>query len=152
MIQRIEQSVIMNAREIRRIFQISYKIEAELLGAKNFPPLQRPIVQFKESSNDFFGYYAEDKLVAVIEMKAEENSMHIQSLVVDPAHFRKGIANGLIEFVFNYYDISQFTVETGKDNIPARKLYENFGFRFVQTYTAEEQIKKVRYQINALKM
>ena len=150
-IKRIENNVMENSQEIRRVFQISYKIEAELLGAKKFPPLQRPIAQFKESLNDFFGYYIEDNLLAVIEMKKEETSMHIQSLVVDPDYFRKGIANGLIEFVFNYYNINRFTVETGKDNAPARQLYENFGFRLVKTYMAAEQIRKVRYQKEALK-
>ena len=37
MIQRIEHSTSINAREIRRVFQISYSIEAQLLGAKKFP-------------------------------------------------------------------------------------------------------------------
>ena len=146
MIQRIEHTVTAEANEIRRIFQISYKIEAQLLGAKNFPPLERPISGFEHCDNDFFGYYEGEKLIAVIEMKKEENAMHIQSLVVDPHHFRKGIARKLISFVLNYFDSLQFTVETGKNNPPARKLYEGFGFQLVKTYLAEENIEKVRYQ------
>ena len=145
MIQRIEHSVAEEANEIRRVFQISYKIEAQLLDAKKFPPLERPISAFKHCENDFFGYYEEGKLVAVIEMKNEENAMHIQSLVVDPNHFRKGIARKLIAFILNYFDSHQFTVETGKNNPPARKLYEGFGFQLVKTYVAAENITKVRY-------
>ena len=82
MIQRIEHRIKDEAKKIRRIFQISYKIEAQLLCAIKFPPLERPVSAFENCANNFFGYYEDGNLVAVIEMKSEENSMHIQSLVV----------------------------------------------------------------------
>ena len=146
MIALIEHTQKDKAEEIRAVFQISYKVEAELLGATSFPPLSRPLEEFYSCPNDFVGYYEDHKLVAVVEMKKEEDSMHIQSLVVDPAYFRRGIARKLIEFVLQHYPIKQFTVETGKENGPARKLYESFGFELLKTYTAEEGILKVRYQ------
>ena len=136
------------ALDIRRVFQVSYKIEAELLGAMNFPPLSRPLDEFYNCPNDFIGYYEDNKLVAVVEMKNEVSNMHIQSLVVDPDYFRKGIARKLITFVLDHYHTNQFTVETGRDNIPARKLYEGFEFELEKTYTAAENIIKVRYQRN----
>jgi ribosomal protein S18 acetylase RimI-like enzyme len=74
--------------------------------------------------------------------------MHIQSLVVDPNYFRKGIARKLISFVLDHYEMIQFTVETGKDNGPARKLYEGFDFVLEKSSTADENIIKVRYQLN----
>ena len=147
MIKKILHTQNENAQNIRRVFQVSYKIEAKLLGADNFPPLSRPLEEFSNCPNDFIGHYEDEMLVAVVEMKKEEDSMHIQSLVVDPAYFRKGIARKLIEFVLEHYAITQFTVETGRDNGPARKLYEGFGFVLEKTYTAAENITKVRYQI-----
>jgi len=146
MIKKILHTQKDQAEEIRAVFQISYKVEAELLGATSFPPLSRPLEEFSTCPNDFVGYYEDHKLVAVVEMKNEASSMHIQSLVVDPAYFRRGIARKLIEFVLQHYPIKQFTVETGKENGPARKLYESFGFQLLKTYTAEEGILKVRYQ------
>jgi ribosomal protein S18 acetylase RimI-like enzyme len=146
MIQRIEHSTSINARGIRRVFQISYRIEAQLLGAKKFPPLERPITAFQNCTNDFFGFYENEEVVAVIEMKKELKSLHIQSLVVNPNYFRRGIAKNLVEFVLNHYELNLFTVETGKDNRPARKLYESFNFQLVKTYLAAENIMKVRYQ------
>ena len=146
MIKKILHTQNENAQNIRRVFQVSYKIEAKLLGADNFPPLSRPLEEFSNCPNDFFGFYEEQTLVSVVEIKKEENSMHIQSLVVDPEFFRRGIARKLIEFVLQHYAVKQFTVETGKDNGPARKLYENFGFQQLKTYTADEGILKVRYQ------
>ena len=147
MIALIEHKKQDKALDIRRVFQVSYKIEAELLGAVHFPPLSRRIEAFYNCPNDFVGYYEDHKLVAVIEMKKEVSSMHIQSLVVDPDYFRRGIARKLIQFVLEHYAITQFTVETGRDNGPARKLYEGFGFVLQKTYTAAENITKVRYQI-----
>ena len=146
MIKKILHTQKDQAEAIRAVFQISYKVEAELLGAASFPPLYRPLEEFYNCPNDFIGYHVDEKLVAVVEIKNEENSMHIQSLVVDPEFFRRGIARKLIEFVLQHYAVKQFTVETGKDNGPARKLYESFGFELLKTYTADEGILKVRYQ------
>ena len=146
MISKINHTQHEQAQDIRRIFQVSYKIEAKLLGASYFPPLHRSLVQFINCTNDFFGYYEEQTLVAVVEMKHEEYHMHIQSLVVDPKYFRRGIASKLITFVLAHYDKDIFTVETGRDNPPARRLYESFGFVLQKTYTAAENIVKVRYQ------
>tara|TARA_Y100001933_G_C18821977_1_gene489638 strand:+ start:361 stop:810 length:450 start_codon:yes stop_codon:yes gene_type:complete len=148
MISFIKHKQLEEAQNIRRVFQASYRVEAQLLGAINFPPLSRMLDEFYNCSNDFVGYYAGHKLVAVIEMKNELSNMHIQSLVVDPDYFRKGIARKLIAFVLDHYDTNQFTVETGRDNIPARKLYEGFEFELEKTYTAAENIIKVRYQRN----
>jgi len=146
MIALIKHSQKDQAQDIRQVFQVSYKVEAELLGATSFPPLSRPLEDFYSCPNDFVGYYEDEMLVAVVEMKIEAESMHIQSLVVDPAYFRRGIARKLIDFVLQHYAVPYFTVETGKENGPARKLYESFGFQLIKTYTAEEGILKVRYQ------
>lgn len=146
MITKILHTQNKNAQNIRSVFQVSYKIEAKLLGADNFPPLSRPLEEFSNCSNDFFGFYEEQTLVAVVEIKDEKVAKHIQSLVVDPDYFRRGIARKLIKYVLQHYPIKQFTVETGKENGPARKLYESFGFELLKTYTAEEGILKVRYQ------
>ena len=66
--------------------------------------------------------------------------------MVDPDYFRKGIARQLINHVLQDYQVKAFTVETGRDNTPARKLYEGLDFKLLKTYTADENIVKVRYQ------
>lgn len=147
MIHKVEHTRNDQALDIRRVFQVSYKVEAELLGASNFPPLSRPIDAFIGSANDFWGFYEEQTLVAVVEIKKEKESIHFQSLVVAPDYFRRGIASQLINHVLQDYQVKAFTVETGRDNTPARKLYEGLGFKLLKTYTADENIVKVRYQI-----
>lgn len=134
------------AKKIREIFQISYAVEAKLLNATNFPPLKRPIEGFIESNNTFFGFVKTEQIAGVIEIDPSKY-VHIQSLVVDPKFFRKGIARKLLEFIFANYDSKLFTVETGAKNTPANKLYQRFGFEEVKEWQAEFGIWKKRFEL-----
>jgi hypothetical protein len=40
MIERLQNNDLEVAEKIRSVFQLSYKVEAELLNAKDFPPLK----------------------------------------------------------------------------------------------------------------
>lgn len=147
MIQKIDHSIEAEAREIRRVFQVSYAIEAELLNADdNFPPLKRPIDSFLESEQTFYGFYENQKLAAVTEVKFDSDYLHIQSLVVDPKFFRKGIASKLIVFLFSTFKVPLFIVETGAANIPAITLYERHGFQKVKQWMTEIGIEKVAFE------
>ena len=83
-----------------------------------------------------------------IEIAQKLNSVHLQSLVVDPNHFRKGIATKLINKVFDSYPSTTYTVETGNSNIPAKKLYESLGFKKCKVWIAEFGIEKIKYEKN----
>lgn len=131
---------------IRQVFQVSYAIEAKLLNAVNFPPLQRQLTAFTNCKNTFYGYYVEDTLAAVTEIKYDNTVTHIQSLVVAPKFFRQGIAQKIIDVVFKTYNSPLFTVETGADNLPACQLYEKVGFIEVRKWMTEHDIVKVRYE------
>ena len=118
------------AKEIRNIFQSSYAIEAEMLKAIDFPPLKRTISQFLNSNSEFYAYYLNQNIAGLIEIKNNQDLTHIQSLVVYPKYFRKGIGRKLVQFVLGTYKSIIFTVETGVDNYPAIKLYISLGFTF----------------------
>ena len=131
---------------IRNVFQKSYAVEAEILKAKNFPPLKRPLQDFISSNNDFFGYFEEVELAGVTEIKVCPNYIHIQSLVVAPEFFKRGIGQALIKHVFETYESDVFIVETGLDNTPATNLYKKFGFKEIKQYDTEVGIRKVRFR------
>ena len=96
-----------------------------VIGATIFPPLDRTISDFIKSKNNFYSYIDKNNLLGVIEIDCKADSVHIQSLVVSPNHFRKGIASKLIDKVFTLHKSLLYTVETGNDNDPAKKLYES---------------------------
>ena len=134
------------AKEIRDIFQASYTIEAEMLKAIDFPPLKRTISQFLNSNSEFYAYYLIENIAGVIEIENDEDSTHIQSLVVYPKYFRNGIGSKLVQFILDTYKSRIFTVETGLDNHPAIKLYKNFGFQEQEQWDTNHGVRKVRFE------
>jgi ribosomal protein S18 acetylase RimI-like enzyme len=146
MIQRLQNNKIETSKKIRAVFQVSYKVEAKLLKATNFPPLKRPLEDYAISKNMFFGYLKNEELVGVIEIDHNNNYTLIRSLVVDPLFFRQGIARKLMEFTFNTFDSNLFVVETGVENEPASKLYMKFGFIEVKQWNTEHGIRKIKFE------
>ena len=63
MIVRLEHSDQLVAESIYNIFQLSYKVEAEILGVSEFPPLNRQIPDFMKSENLFYAYKIKNKIL-----------------------------------------------------------------------------------------
>ena len=143
MIIKIDHTKIEIAYEIRNIFQSSYSVEAKLLRVVDFPPLKRTIPEFIDSYSIFYAYYFNEKVVGVIEIKSNKYSTHIQSLVVHPEYFRKGIGRQLVHFILDKYNSNLFTVETGRDNLPAIKLYKQLGFSKQDEWDTEHGVVKI---------
>ena len=147
MIAKLDNQNIKTSKKIRSVFQASYAVEAKILKAVEFPPLKRTLEEFLSSQNDFFGFWKNEALAAVIEIKINDNWIHIQSLVVNPKYFRQGLAQQLIDFVLDHFDSETFMVETGLANNPARKLYEKFGFKEIRQWDTDHGIRKIRFQL-----
>ena len=148
MIKKLNNSDVGVSNKIYAIFQVSYKLEARLLNASDFPPLKRTSQEISNSSNDFFAYYLEDNIAGVIEIaKNSIKSIHIQSLVVYPRYFRKGIGKQLVKFVLDNYKSKLFTVETGEDNDPAINLYKSFNFKEEKHWDTDHGVRKVGFKL-----
>ena len=146
MIQKLDPSQPVIAQKIWTVFQVSYAVEAKLLNAINFPPLQRTVEDFLSSKTVFYGFMQDYELAAVVEIAANPAMTHIQSLVVDPVFFRQGIAGKLIDFVFNTFHAPIFMVETGLANEPAKRLYLKYGFEEVAVWDTSHGIRKIRFE------
>lgn len=146
MIKLLQNSDLTIANQIRAVFQASYAVEAELLETTDFPPLKRPIESYMNSSNDFYGYFKDDELAGVIEVESTDGYIDINSLVVHPRFFRRGIGRKLVEFTFNRFDTPLFIVETGVMNGPATTLYKKLGFKEVKQWDTDFGIRKVKLE------
>ena len=146
MIVKIDNKRNAIAKEIRNIFQSSYAIEAEMLKAIDFPPLKRTISQFLNSNSEFYAYYLNQNIAGVIEIENNQDLTHIQSLVVYPKYFRKGIGRKLVQFVLDTYKSIIFIVETGVDNHPAIQLYTSLGFEEQDQWNTNHGVRKVRFK------
>ena len=131
------------AQQIYNVFQRSYRIEAELVGVDEFPPLARAHTDICTSSSLFYGFYEQKELAGVIEIECKNAELDIHSLTVDPAFFRRGIAGKLIEYVLRTQTWNKATVETAAVNAPAIKLYEKYGFSTFNKWLPDHGIEKV---------
>jgi len=132
-------------KQIRSLFQASYKIEAALLKVDNFPPLNRPLKDFLNCENKFYGYVKNKDIVGIVELKYSGSNCHVQSLVVHPNHFRQGFGKNLMHFVLQKTEANTITVETGFNNFPARQLYKSLNFKENGDYDTVFGIKKIKF-------
>jgi len=134
------------AVQIQNIFRSSYAVEAKLLNAVDFPPLKRTLSQFLNSDTVFYAYYINKNIVGVVEVENNKDLTHIQSLVVCPKYFRRGVGRKLVLFVLRSYSTKSFTVETGLGNFPAIKLYVGLGFEKQDQWNTDHGVIKARFK------
>lgn len=128
------------AEELVSLQLLAYKIEAELINFYEIPPLTDTIEKIQQSGETFYGYYLNEKLSGVISIKVENDVVDIHRLMVHPTHFRKGIAQQLLDLVESICDerIKTLFVATGSKNTPALFFYEKNGFLNVGETKATE--------------
>lgn len=111
----------------------SYKIEAELIGFYEIPPLKDTLVSLNECDEIFYGYFINDVLTGIISYKIVKNILDIHRVAVHPYFFKRGIARKLINFIERTEDtINKVIVCTGKENLPAVNLYLKNGYHKTQ--------------------
>ena len=147
MIKKLNNSNEDVANKIFTLFQNSYKIEAELIGAVVFPPLLRSAKDIENSTTLFYGFSESDCLAAIIEIVIEDKHLDINSLTVNPNYFKKGIASKLISYVLGITDFSKAIVETAVVNIPAINLYKKHGFVEFKKWTPSHGIEKIAMSV-----
>jgi ribosomal protein S18 acetylase RimI-like enzyme len=145
MIYKLENNDNSTARQIYTLFQNAYKVEAALIGVPDvqFPPLQRTVEHINHAPTSFFGYFEGTSLAGLIEVTYENTHLEIDSLIVNPDFFRRGIAGKLIDYVLSEYDFHSAQVETAQQNLPAINLYQKHGFCEFKKWVPAHGIPKV---------
>lgn len=131
------------AAQIHALFQRSYEVEARLIGAEDFPPLRRTAQQIRSSPGIYLGVRKSFDLVAAVEYAIDGSHLDIESLAVDPGHFRQGWGTRLLQALLERAEWRTATAETAAGNLPAVALYEKTGFSLSRRWTTGEGIEKV---------
>ncbi|PZE20667.1 GNAT family N-acetyltransferase [Paenibacillus xerothermodurans] len=129
MIQQIDLNNNMQVLELLMLQQLSYRVEARLIGFKEIPPLWDSPKTLRDSGELFFGYYEHEQLVGAISFKQNVKEFTICRLMVHPSYFRRGIASQLLEFAESCAAPGTLIkVSTGTNNEPAVRLYIKHGY------------------------
>lgn len=128
------------AKEVLNIQIPSYKMEAEIIGYEDIPPLRDTVKSLQQCGETFYGYYLKGKLCGVISIKKANCVIDIHRLMVHPTHFRKGIAKRLLDFVKSNEEFASIIVSTGTKNAPAVAFYLKNGFLKIGEKRITEQL------------
>jgi len=132
------------AAAIHRVMTAAYRVEAELLGVTDFPPLSRTIAQIAAADAQFFGISPDNTLAAVTEIERQgPRHTNIASVVVLPSHFRQHLATALLHHLIHTFSGHDFTVSTGVLNEPALNLYAAQGFHEQRRWTTYNGIAMI---------
>lgn len=129
MIKKIDITNPKVSKEVLSIQISSYKVEAEIIDYFDIPPLKDTVQSLQECGETFFGYYLNKEICGVISLKAVGGIIDVHRLMVHPSHFRKGIAQKLLNFIeVQMKDFKVIAVSTGTKNTPAVTFYLKNGF------------------------
>ena len=133
---------------ILTIQQAAYRIESELIGFYEIPPLYDTKELLQQSGESFYGCMMDGTIAGFISCELKPQTIDICRLGVHPDYFRRGIATALLHYVEEtaYPDGQHFSVSTGAKNMPARRLYEQFGFVLLQEFPVEPGLVMAFYE------
>ncbi len=146
MIKKLDINCEKTAKEILALQKASYQTEADIIDFYDIPPLQNTLKTLMDCDEEFFGYIVNDEIAGIISFKIFENILDIHRVAIHPNHFRKGIAEKLVNFVETVEGISKCIVCTGKKNKPAVNLYLKNGYKIIEDIKIEEKLVITKFE------
>lgn len=114
----------------------SYALEAEIIGDDRIPPLREDECGLTAWRGHWMTAWEGTDLVGAIAWSERPDHIDIEKVMVSPNVTRRGIATALLERVLDRAGGRAVAVATGRDNLPAVRLYAKHGF----TQEADEQV------------
>lgn len=138
MIKELYLNDIKTVKDILELQLLAYKVEADIIGFYEIPPLKDTINTLKNCGEIFYGYFIGDVIAGIISYKTENSILDIHRVAVHPSFFRMGIAKKLLFFIEEHNNgVSKIIVSTGKDNKPAVELYLKMGYKRIKDIEIE---------------
>lgn len=142
-IEQINQPDLATATAIRTLQQAAYARESALISHP-IPAQNEAAAAIGTAPDTFLLAYEASELIGALSYEEQSAGVHINRLVVAPAHFRRGVARQLLQHLFAVEaGASAITVSTAAANGPARQLYEQVGFVLDREFMVGENLKLV---------
>lgn len=81
--------------------------------------------------NKDYIYVIDDNPIGLISFSVIYDRIELNYIWVDETYRGQGIASKMMDFMCNYKDITNITLEVRVDNIAAINLYKKYGFQIV---------------------
>lgn len=137
------------ARDLLELQRAAYAREAALIGDDRIPPLHEALEDLVRAPLGWIGAFAGDQLVGALAYQDEADHLDVDRLVVDTRVHRRGVGSALVSEALRRAGPRSAVVSTGRDNHPARALYERLGFFKTGEEEALPGLWVVRYEHDA---
>lgn len=131
------------AEQILAVQKSSYAVEARLIGDDRIPLLHESVDDLCDAQIHWLVARQGDEILGAAAWSQSE----IDRLVVAPHVHRHGIGRAIIEVMMESIVGQRIQVATGRDNAPARRLYESFGFVHSENQQVLEGLWLARYEL-----
>lgn len=112
-----------------RLQHAAYRVEADLIGDERIPPLHEDLPALLALPLAWLVASGKKGVLGALGYERTAPGWDIDRLVVDPDAFGLGTARALVTHLLALADGERVIVSTGRNNRPARRLYETSGFR-----------------------
>jgi ribosomal protein S18 acetylase RimI-like enzyme len=120
------------AEAVLDLQQRAYRVEADLIGSEDIPPLWETLEELQACGESFLGAVVDGRLAGAISWRFDAATIDIHRLVVDPDHLRRGLGTALVRSLLESKPgAARAIVQTGAENEPAIALYVREGFQRV---------------------
>lgn len=124
----LPSEVALRALALANLQRAAYLVEAELIGDDRIPQLTESPSELVAEGLLWDVVEIDGQVIAAVAHSEGDSSIDIERLIVDPDWHRKGLARRLVTAL----PPGPATVSTGRDNQPARRLYEGLSFHHVE--------------------
>ncbi|MGW0807086.1 GNAT family N-acetyltransferase [Nonomuraea sp. NPDC002799] len=115
--------------ELFSLQRAAYAVEAEIIKDDRIPPLHESLDELRAQPLRWLGAMdADGRLAGAVAWEETADEVDVNRLVVRPDAARRGIGRALVKEVMARAGERRVVVSTGRDNVPARTLYERLGF------------------------
>lgn len=117
--------------ELLALQRDAYAVEATLIGDDRIPALSEDVAALLAAGLTWLGALERDRLVGAVGWVETSELVDVHRLVVAPSAHGRGIGRALVSRLLLLAGRRRVDVATGRDNAPARTLYEGLDFRWV---------------------
>jgi len=137
------------ARTLLGIQRAAYALEATLIDDDRIPVLHEDVGDLQSAGLLWLAAFVDRRLVGAVEWRENDEELDVHRLVVAPEMHRRGVGSALIREILQRAGSRRTVVSTGRDNAPARSMYEQLGFVRVEDEEVVPRLWVTRYSWTA---